>query len=116
MGERIENAREFFLRFELKELLNRKIFQLVPHHGNKFPELRKDNLLHLITLMKENNIEKLVCAEENWYLDIDGNFRNPNSKEIREGNIRDLKNKGAVFQGMNPHINSYHKPITDREG
>ena len=103
-----ENIRDFLLQFSFEELRSKKILHFRILQGRKFSLLTKDSVKPLIRLMKDKNIARLVYPPNAWYIDINGNFNNPESGEFTHGNIKDLSNKGEVFRNMNQIFNPYY--------
>jgi len=58
-------------------------------------------------LMQEHSVDRLEFPDRNWYLDINANFSNPSSLELKEGNVSALSNPGSVFNYTNTTINPY---------
>lgn len=96
-----KNVREFLLDFSPEEL---KDFGVLRGTLNL---LNSQSVDPLITLMQEQNVERLEYPEHNWYLDIKGNFRNPGSSELKEGKVADLSKPGFVFSLTNTTINPF---------
>ncbi len=98
------DIKEFLRQFTSEELTNKGILR-----GND-NRLNNESIQPLIELMKEEGIEKLDYPNAKWYFDINGNFKNPKSKEkIKEGKIDDLGNEGEVFTGQNTTINPFYR-------
>ncbi len=57
--------------------------------------------------MRDQGVTKLVSTERNWYLTVEGTFRNPESTEAKSGLVERLEQPGNVFWGQNRHINPY---------
>lgn len=57
--------------------------------------------------MQEHSVDRLEFPDRNWYLDINANFSNPSSLELKEGNVSALSNPGSVFNYTNTTINPY---------
>lgn len=96
-----QNIREFLLAFSIEYLKEREILRGASN------QLKALSINPLITLMRENNIDRLEFPDRNWFLDIGGNFSNPASSELKEGNISELSNPGSVFNLTNTIINPY---------
>ena len=79
------------------------------------PNRRHDYLLNnksvnsLLRLMVEYEVSRLVAEDRGWFLEEGGKFENPGSQEIKEGNVRDLENRGSVFTRQNRRINPFFK-------
>ena len=99
-----QDVRTFLKRFSLDELKNLGILQ--PFSGGYW--LRARSVDPLIELMKRHNVTRLVAEERRWFLTSDRQFRNPGSREFKDGNVDDLGNPGDVFTTHNPHINPYN--------
>lgn len=69
--------------------------------------LRAGSVKPLQDLMRERNVTRLVAEDQGWFLTHDGEFKNPKSAELKEGNVRDLENPGSVFTRQNRHINPF---------
>jgi hypothetical protein len=98
-----KNVREFLLGFSTEELKDRGVLR------GTLNQLRAQSVDPLITLMQEQNVERLEYPEHNWYLDVKGNFRNPRSGELKEGKIINLSNPGSVFDLANTTINPFYQ-------
>ena len=94
-----QNIREFLQAFSVEDLQGRGILRGASN------QLKASSISPLITLMRENSIGRLEFPDRNWFLDIEGNFSNPASSELKEGNISDLSNPGSVFNLTNTTIN-----------
>lgn len=104
-----EDMRDFLLRFSFEELRSRKILHFRILQSKKYSLLTKHSVEPLIRLMKEKKVARLVYPPNAWYIDINGRFNNPESREFAQGDIKDLSNKGEVFWNMNPIFNPYYE-------
>ncbi len=95
---------EFLEGFTLDELLDRGILIT---HGVADHYLRAPSVDPLLELMKERGVSKLIAPTRRWFLTSEGDFRNPLSGEIKEGQVNDLQNRGNVFNQQNTFINPY---------
>ena len=99
------DVREFLKRFSADVLENRGI--LIPDSQYTYL-LRAPSVRPLINLMKESNVERLVCERRRWFLAADGTFANPGSRgDPRQGMVEELRNPGNAFMGQNRHINPF---------
>ena len=85
-----ENIRDFLLRFPAQELVDRGVLQ-----GNN-NSLRGPSIDPLIALMKEHGVDKLDFPNQEWFLDLDGNFNNPRSRQ-NSNNVSQLSGREGVF-------------------
>ena len=65
------------------------------------------NVEPLIELMKEWEITSLTAGDRSWRLTSEGEFSNPGARELRQGNYRNLGQRGDVFWGQNTYINPH---------
>jgi hypothetical protein len=70
-------------------------------------QLKSQSVDPLIMLMRECGINRLEYPELNWFLDVEGNFKNLTSAELKEGRIVDLSNRGNVFNYKNSYIQRF---------
>ena len=105
-----QNIREFLQAFSVEDLQGRGILRGASN------QLKALSISPLITLMRENSIDQLEFPDRNWFLDIEGNFSNPASSELKEGNISELSNPGSVFNLTNTAINPYFQGYTVAAG
>lgn len=100
-----KDAREFLSGFDMQELMNKTIL-----NGQK-NLLNNRSVYPLLQLMKEMNVDRLNfnSSKVKWSLKLNGDFFNNNSSEKKNGNIKDLNNKGALFTGTNTTMNPYYK-------
>jgi len=99
-----KNIREFLESLPVEELKERGILR---GSSNQLGGISLDPLNRL---MQEHGVERLEYPPRNWFLDIQGNFRNPGSEEQKEGKITDLSKRGSVFKYMNTILNPYYRP------
>ena len=99
------NIREFLEALPFEELKERGILRGLSN------QLKGLSLSPLIFLMQEHGVERLEYPPRNWFLDIQGNFKNPGSEELREGKVTDLSNPGSVFNLTNTILNPYYQGI-----
>ena len=99
-----KNIREFLESLPVDELKERGILR---GSSNQLGGISLDPLNRL---MQEHGVERLEYPPRNWFLDIQGNFRNPGSEEQKEGKITDLSKRGSVFKYMNTILNPYYRP------
>ena len=110
------DVREFLKRFTVKELKGRRLLSTGSYRGGHTAELlRAGSVKPLQDLMREHNVTRLVAEDRDWFLTHDGEFKNPKSEELKEGNVRDLENRGSVFTRQNPHINPFFKKESAKE-
>ncbi len=104
------DVREFLKSFTANELKDRGILfgprNLLMGHG----------VQALLTLMKEQGISRLESPAHDWFLDEQGDFRNKNAEERKEGNIGDLQKLGSVFNYMNAAINPHFGRANEEDG
>jgi len=98
-----KNIAEFLQGFFVEELRERGILRGVSN------QLKGLSIDPLIALMQEHGVQRLEYPSRNWFLDIEGNFRNPTSDELKEGKVTDLSNPGSVFNYTNTTINPYYE-------
>ena len=96
-----EDIRDFLRKFSLVELTERGVLR------GETPLLRGLSVSLLIALMKEHEVDRLTAQERNWYLTSDGEFSNPGSKDILQGQYENLDRHGNVFRNQNRHINPH---------
>ena len=96
-----EDVRDFLRKFSLGELTERGVLR------GETPLLRGLSVPLLIALMKEHGLNRLTAQERNWYLTADGEFSNPGSKDILQGQYGNLDRHGNVFRNQNRHINPH---------
>lgn len=101
----IKNIREFLESLPEEELKERGILR---GPSNQLMGISLDPLIHL---MQEHGVERLEYPPRNWFLDIQGTFKNPGSEELREGKVTDLSNPGSVFNYMNTTLNPYYRRV-----
>ena len=99
-----KNILEFLESLPVDELKERGILR---GSSNQLGGISLDPLNRL---MQEHGVERLEYPPRNWFLDIQGNFRNPGSEEQKEGKITDLSKRGSVFKYMNTVLNPYYRP------
>ncbi|MDM8541862.1 DUF262 domain-containing protein [Desulfococcaceae bacterium HSG9] len=98
------NIRDFLSEFTENELKEAGILK------TKLNFLKGPSTPPLLELMKSKNIQRVEFPiEEGWFLDVDGQFSNPYSREIKRGNIAELSKPGNVFDQTNEFINPYFK-------
>lgn len=105
------DARKFLRRFREDGLEARGVLRPNRHFGYL---LNNESVAPLLRLMIERKVSRLVADDRDWYLAIDVEFKNPGSEESKEGNVRDLKNQGSVFNEQNRHINPFFKSANRR--
>lgn len=98
-----QNIRDFLLSFSVEHLKELGILRGASN------QLKAFSIDPLMALMRENSIDRLEFPDRNWFFDIDGNFSNPASSELKEGNISTLTNPGSVFLRTNTTINPYYQ-------
>ncbi|OQX71860.1 MAG: hypothetical protein B6D62_01165 [Candidatus Cloacimonas sp. 4484_275] len=98
------DIREFLKQFEEWELQNWGILNTSRNL------LNSKSVPNLINLMKRKGIKKLE-GPRNWFIDINYNFRNPNSKSIKYGNLKNVSPIGVVFDLQNNILNPFYKPF-----
>ena len=101
-----QNIRELLQAFSIEYLQGREILRGTSN------QLKALSISPLIALMRENSIDRLEFPDRNWFLDIEGNFSNPASSELKEGNISELSSPGSVFNLTNTTINPYFQGYT----
>lgn len=100
---------------DIREFLEEIGEDILEARGVLRPDPRFEYLLNnksvapLLRLMDERSVTRLVEEDRNWFLTHDGEFKNPRSEELKEGNVRDLENPGNVFNEQNRHINPFFK-------
>jgi len=97
-----KNAFDFLQGFSAAELSQRGILRGASN------QLKSLSLSPLIALMQEHGVNRLEDTKSDWFLDVEGNFKNSKSTESKQGNITDLSNPGNVFNYKNPTINPYY--------
>jgi 5-methylcytosine-specific restriction protein B len=115
----VKNINEFLQEYDVEKLKQLKILnkQGGPADRRDRLVLNRGSVDRLIELMKRKGIERLEYPNfygDVWYLDIKGNFNNPRSKDIKRGNISQLKKVGKlgkVFDKTNPVFNPYFKEM-----
>jgi hypothetical protein len=96
-----KNIVEFLLQFSVETLKDRGILRGISN------QLKGTSIDPLITLMREQLVDRLEYPSRNWFLDVEGNFRNPASQELEGGRVTDLSNPGCVFSYTNTTMNPY---------
>jgi hypothetical protein len=86
----VENIRDFLSRFTEEELVGRRILR------GQARLLQLRSVDPLITLMQEQNIQRLECQDCTWFLDQERTFNNPN-------------NPNNVFDYQNVHLNPHYR-------
>lgn len=105
-----KNIYEFLEEFDAATLLEHGVLR-----GKATRQLKGTSIDPLIALMRESGVKKLEYPDNSWYIDLNGNFSNPRSAEITEGNIKDLKLQGTIFSSQNKDINPYyHSPENEK--
>ena len=97
-----ENIREFLERIPLEELKQRGVLRGTTNL------LQGQSLDPLIQLMKGKGIQRLEHPESDWFLDVDGSFKNNDSREWRKNRLDELSSRGSVFDYTNRTINPYY--------
>ena len=97
-----QNISEFLQQFSVETLKDRGILK------GPSNQLKGTSVDPLIALMREHHVDRLECPSRNWFLDVEGNFRNPASQELKEGRVTDLSNPGRVFSYTNTTMNPYY--------
>lgn len=94
---------EFLKKFSERKL---KQFGVINTRRNL---LNGQSVEPLIRLMKKNNVESLTGPNA-WFIDINHNYYNPYSKEVRNGNLKtsDISRLGVVFDAQNNHLNPFY--------
>ena len=101
-----KDIRKFLEEFTVEELVDRGVLR--PDRRFEYL-LTGESVLHLMDMMREYNVARLVETERNWFLGVDGEFSNPGSDEIKTGNVSQLQKKGNVFNEQNPAINPFFR-------
>jgi hypothetical protein len=83
-----KNIIEFLQTFPFEDLKQKGILR------GKTNLLRGTSITPLFMLMRENSVDRLEHPELKWFLDVEGNFKNPTAGELKEGNIK-LKFRGS---------------------
>ena len=91
-----EDVRDFLRKFSLGELTERGVLR------GETPLLRGLSVPLLIALMKEHGVNRLTAQERNWYLTADGEFSNPGSKDILQGQYGNLDRHGQRISQPKP--------------
>lgn len=86
-----KDIRKFLEEFTVEELVDRGVLR--PDRRFEYL-LTGESVLHLMDMMREYNVARLVETERNWFLGVDGEFSNPGSDEIKTGNVSQLQKKG----------------------
>ncbi|MCX7096546.1 MAG: endonuclease NucS [Methylococcales bacterium] len=98
-----KNAYDFFSGFTAQELKQLGILR----GGTNV--LKNTSVDPLLALMKESQITRLEDKQLDWFLDVEGNFKNPKSHGSKEGNYLQLTNPiGYVFDYVNTTINPHY--------
>ena len=95
------HIRNFLNQFSVDELASRGILR-----GSR-SLLNRGSVLPLISLMTDEDVDRLEAPERNWFLTSDGAFQNLLSTEAKSGNIEGLSNPGNVFNEQNTSINPH---------
>jgi hypothetical protein len=98
-----KNVTDFLQGFSIEDLKDRGVLRGTSN------QLKALSIGPLIALMKEHSVDSLEYPSRNWFLDVEGNFKNPASQELKEGKITDLSNLGSVFSYTNTTINPYYE-------
>ena len=127
------DVREFLEEFSSSELVALEV--LSPSYTYL---LQGENVAPLVKLMLDKGVTKLVSTDREWYLTVEGKFRdllpsevgsglveglfslgrvftvevifrNPRSREsLKSGLVKELRHTGNVFMSQNPHINPHY--------
>jgi hypothetical protein len=98
-----KNVFDFLNEFSAEELKQRGILR------GESNQLKGPSLPPLLALMQETRIDRLEDTQLDWFLDVEGNFKNPKSAESKEGNYKELSNPGNVFNYTNTRINPHYQ-------
>ena len=101
-----KDIREFLEEIGEMELVDRGVLR--PDRRFEYL-LTGESVLHLMDLMREHAVTRLVAEERSWFLASDGEFKNPKSYEIKEGHQHVLEKRGNVFNEQNPAINPFFR-------
>jgi hypothetical protein len=97
-----KNVTEFLQNFSVEDLKEAGILRGISN------QLKGTSIDPLIALMREHGVDRLEYPDRKWFLDVERNFRNPTSQDLKEGRVTDLSNPGSVFTGTNATINPYY--------
>jgi hypothetical protein len=95
------NIREFLLTISENELQETGVLS----NRNL---LQGTSITPLLELMKSKNIQRVEFPEIKWFLEVDGQFSNPYSPKIKNGNVEEIE-PGHLFSYTNKDINPYFK-------
>ncbi|GAB6139773.1 hypothetical protein JCM14076_05020 [Methylosoma difficile] len=98
-----KNAHDFLNEFTVQELKERGILR------GETNQLKNISVVPLLTLMQENQIARLEHTQLDWFLDVEGNYKNPRTPDSKEGNYMEMSNPGKVFDYMNTTINPHYQ-------
>ena len=101
-----KDIREFLEEIGEMELVDRGVLR--PDRRFEYL-LTGESVLHLMDLMREHAVTRLVAEERSWFLASDGEFKNPKSYEIKKGHQHVLEKRGNVFNEQNPAINPFFR-------
>lgn len=101
-----KDIRDFLEEFTVEELVDDGVLR--PDRRFEYL-LTGESVLHLMDLMREHAVTRLVAEDRSWFLASDGEFKNPKSYEIKEGHQHVLEKRGNVFNEQNPAINPFFR-------
>ncbi|MBN1969166.1 MAG: hypothetical protein JW870_07340 [Candidatus Delongbacteria bacterium] len=96
--------KEFLLEFSSKDLIRKQVL------NTKRNLLNSKSVEPLLKLMRQHNVTKLI-GTNNWYIDINYNYRNDKSYFYPKGNLHsnEIPRLGVVFDNQNNIINPYYE-------
>ena len=103
-----QDIRDFLKQFSFEELLERNILSPWNRDNLTYYRLDAKSYAPLIKLMNQYEVTRLESKEYDWFLTSDGEFSNPNSKEIKRGMVTALSSPRHVFREGYDHINPYY--------
>ena len=103
-----QDIRDFLNQFSFEELLEQNILSPWSRNNLKYYRLDAQSYAPLIELMKQYGATRLEAKKHDWFLTSDGEFANPNSKEITRGMVAELSSPRHVFREGYDHINPFY--------
>ena len=109
------DVRDFLKEIGFQELLERKILSPWKREDVTYFRLNGNSYTPLLNMMNQVGVTRLEQREHDWYLTSDGKFKNPNSKEVKEGRVSELSTPRHVFRHGFETINPYYygSPATE---
>lgn len=102
-----EKIWDFFLEEGIGLLDGRGILY---SHSTLINYLKSESVYPLIALMEERGIQ-LLTHDNNWWLNVNGEFRNSTAGPIKSGQISELEPRGRLFWHKNRVINPFYRRL-----